>query len=93
MKIQFRLFGEFREIVGQDEVILDVALRAGLRAAFRVLVRSHPALDGRILDATGLLAGNAVAFLNGRNIRTLGQLDPPLKEGDTVVLTRLFGGG
>ena len=93
MKIRFKLFGEFREITKLDELIVDVPQGGGLRSALRALVRSHPGLRGRILDETGGLGRNAVAFLNRCNTRTLGTLDPPLKEGDTVVLTRLVGGG
>jgi len=93
VKIRFKLFGEFREIVSQDEVIVDVSREVGLGEALRVFVRRHPELNRRILDERGVLHPCALAFLNGRNARTLEPSDPSLEEGDTVVLTPLVGGG
>jgi molybdopterin converting factor small subunit len=93
VKIRFKLFGEFRELVEEDEVMVDVPLGSRLREAFRAMIRRHPKLDGRILDEEGSLHTCALAFLNGRNTRTLEQSNPLLDEGDTVVLTSFVGGG
>ena len=93
MKIRFKLFGEFKELVERDDLVVDVAPGKGLNEAIEVLIRHHSELDGRILDETKSLHSHALAFVNGQNTRAVEQSNPPLKEGDTVVLTPLVGGG
>jgi len=93
MKVRFRLFGEFKELVDQDEIGIAITLGVGLQEALRDLAAKYPRLDGKLLDGQGLLQPRLLVFLNGRNIRTLEPSDLPLKEGDTVVLAPLVGGG
>jgi len=93
MMIRFKLFGQFRELADRDEFEVDVAPGEGLLEALNILVRSHPELEGRVLDETGFLNPYTVAFLNGRNTRALGQSDLSLREGDAVILIPTVGGG
>jgi molybdopterin converting factor small subunit len=93
VKIHFKLFGGFRDLVDRDGVVVDVPLGVGLHEGLEILIRSHPELEGRILDEAKSLQSCALAFLNGRNIRTLEESNPRLNDGDTVVLTPLLGGG
>lgn len=93
MRINIKLFGQFRDLVDRNQVEVDVSQGEGVLEALSALVGSHPELEGRVLDEEGYLNPYAVVFLNGRNTRALEQSNPSLKEGDVMILIPSVGGG
>lgn len=93
LRIRFKFFGQFRELVGQGEVGVDVTPGAGLQEALKELIGRYPLLEGKILDTDGRLGPHAIAFVNGCNTRTMRQPSPALVDGDTVLLTQAIAGG
>ncbi|MEW6439293.1 MAG: MoaD/ThiS family protein [bacterium] len=74
---------------GQDEVRCEGATVA---ECIEHLDRSFPGLKARLLDQRGEIA-SALLFLNGDNIRHLGGLATPVREGDELGIIPLAAGG
>ncbi len=86
-----RLPGMLRALAeGADEVAVQAGTVAG---ALAELVERHPRLRRHLFDEQGGLRGYVNVYLNDEDVRFLGQLNTPLKEGDVLsVLPALAGG-
>jgi molybdopterin synthase sulfur carrier subunit len=58
------------------------------------LDRRYPGFRGRIVDEDGSLHRFVNLYLNGEDVRFLGSLETPVRDGDTVsILPAVAGGG
>jgi len=83
MTIRVRLFAAIREVLGREDVVLELAPGATPEDAWRELTR---------LDERGVLASrrtNLAAAVNRRYTK----FDAPLAEGDEVVFIPPVSGG
>ncbi len=64
-----------------------------MRDALDDLQTRYPAIGGRLFDGQGQVKSHLNIFLNNEDIRSLGGLDTPLHDGDTVVLLPALAGG
>ncbi len=92
MRIQIRLFGEFREAVGQGSVVLELPLGADCLQALRELAARHPRL-GPLLFAGENVRDHIHVFLNGQNVNNLDGLATKLADGDVLTFFTPISGG
>ena len=64
-----------------------------VRDALNDLQTRYPSIRERLFDGQGQVKPHLNIFLNNEDIRFLGGLDTPLREGDTVVLLPALAGG
>lgn len=92
MRIQIRLFGEFREAVGQETVVLELPSGADCLQALRELVAHYPGL-GPLLFSGERMRDHLHVFLNGQNVNNLSGLATKLSEGDVLTFFTPISGG
>ena len=68
------------------------ATGATVREVLDDLVERHPALGAQIL-ADGAIAPFVNVYLGGEDVRTLDGLEPPVPDGETVILLPAMAGG
>ncbi len=64
-----------------------------VREALDDLMTRYPTIGERLFDGQGQVKPHLNIFLNNEDIRFLGGLDTPLRDGDTVVLLPALAGG
>ncbi len=64
-----------------------------VREALDDLMTRYPTIGERLFDGQGQVKSHLNIFLNNEDIRFLGGLDTPLRDGDTVVLLPALAGG
>ncbi|HSH22098.1 MAG TPA: ubiquitin-like small modifier protein 1 [Candidatus Caenarcaniphilales bacterium] len=57
------------------------------------LVRDHPALAEQVLTPEGQLNRFVNVYLNGQDVRYLGELETPVGERDVLILLPAMAGG
>lgn len=92
MKVEVRLFGEFREAVGKPAVRLDLPEGADCQTALAELVRLAPKLSS-LLFAGGALRDHLHVLINGENVNHKEGLRTRLSEGDVLTFFTPISGG
>jgi molybdopterin converting factor small subunit len=94
MQVQVLLPGVLREHAqGADEVRLDLADGADVRAAVAQLADRWPDLGRRLRDETGALRRHVNVFVDGDDVRALHGVDTELRPGAVLhVLPSVAGG-
>ncbi len=64
-----------------------------VRDALSDLSSRYPTIGDRLFDGQGQVKSHLNVFLNNEDIRFLGGLDTPMRDGDTVVLLPALAGG
>jgi sulfur-carrier protein len=64
-----------------------------VRAILADLERRHPGVTERLLDGDGDLHRFVHVFVRDEDVRTLGGLDTPVAEGETVTIVPAVAGG
>ena len=64
-----------------------------VRDALYDLQLRYPSIGERLFDGKGQVKPHLNIFLNNEDIRFIGGLDAPLRDGDTVVLLPALAGG
>ncbi|MFB6221936.1 MAG: ubiquitin-like small modifier protein 1 [Halolamina sp.] len=94
MNVECRLFGPFRDDVGEEHVggEYDEGTTAG--DLLRNLEGEYEELAGRLVDEDAeTTAGATVVTLNEKNITHIDGLDTELEDGDTVrIVPSVYGG-
>ena len=93
MKITFRTFADFREIIGARE--LELSLREGetLGGLLKDLCNAYPRLQGKLFDASGKIKPYILILKNGRNIDSLQHLDTIIDADDVISVFPPVAGG
>lgn len=94
MNVECRLFGPFRDDVGEEHVggEYDEGTTAG--DLLRELEAAYDELEDRLVDeAAQTTAGPTVVTLNEKNIKHLDGLETELEDGDVVrIVPSVYGG-
>ena len=86
-----RIPGPLRTLSQGDST---VELKASdLRQAIEELDSRYPGFKDRLLDPSGNLRQFVNVYLNDEDVRFLGGLDAPVKDGDTVTVLPAVAGG
>jgi molybdopterin synthase sulfur carrier subunit len=93
LKITIKVFANLREIIGQEELKIDIASGDTVGNALSKLIKNYPALKEIIFNEKGEVSRYLNVFINGRNIRAAKGLDTILKEDDKIILFPPLGGG
>ena len=94
MNVECRLFGPFRDDVGEEHVGGEYPDGTTAGDLLRELETQHPELDGRLVDeSAATTAGQTVVSLNEKNIKHLDGLKTELQDGDVVrIVPSVYGG-
>lgn len=92
MRVQVKLFGEFREAAGRDTLTLDLPDGADCLHALKALSREYPRLGSLIFSGENL-KDHLHVFLNGQNVNNLQGLATRLSEGDVLTFFLPISGG
>lgn len=61
--------------------------------AVHALVAKHPALRPHLFEESGRLRSFVNVYVGDRDVRELGGLDAPVREGDTLIIVPSVAGG
>lgn len=92
MRVEVRLFGEFREAVGKTVVALDLPTDADCAQALQALVRYEPRLKELLFSTSGL-RDHLHVFVNGQNVSHREGLRTKLADGDVLTFFSPISGG
>lgn len=92
MRVEVRLFGEFREAAGKVTVALELPPGASCAQALRELVKNEPQLEG-MLFSQGTLRDHLHVFVNGENVNHREGLRTKLSPGDVLTFFTPISGG
>lgn len=94
MNVECRLFGPFRDAVGEEHVGGEYAVGTTAGDLLRDLEATYDELDGRLVDEEkDTTAGQTVVSLNEKNIKHRDGLETVLDDGDVVrIVPSVYGG-
>ena len=91
MPIQVRIPTPLRKFTGGAESV--TASGGTVAAVVQDIEGRHPGLKERICDDAGKVRRFVNVYVNGEDIRFLGSLDTPVKEGDEISIVPAIAGG
>ena len=91
MPISVRIPTPLRKFTGGAESV--TASGATVAAVVQDIESHHPGLKERICDDAGKVRRFVNVYVNGEDIRFLGSLDTPVKEGDEISIVPAIAGG
>jgi sulfur-carrier protein len=91
MPVQVRIPTPLRKFTGGAESV--PASGATVAAIVQDVESRHPGLKERICDDAGKIRRFVNVYVNGEDIRFLGSLDTPVKEGDEISIVPAIAGG
>jgi adenylyltransferase/sulfurtransferase len=91
MAVVVSIPGPLRALAGERREV--EAGGATVREVLRALERAHPGLGARLLDGRGEPRRHVGLFLNDEDLRGLGGLDAPVRDGDRLTLVPAVSGG
>jgi molybdopterin synthase sulfur carrier subunit len=92
MKVEVRLFGEFREVVGSEAITVEVPKGASCEDVLRRLAELEPRLE-ELLFSEGVLRDHLHVFVNGENVNHREGLKTKLSDGDVLTFFTPISGG
>ncbi len=92
MRVEVRLFGEFREASGKSAVLLELPEGASCEEALKKLAELEPRL-GELLFSQGSLRDHLHVFVNGENVNHREGLGTKLSDGDILTFFTPISGG
>ncbi len=93
MKITFRAFADFREIIGTREQELSLPEGEKVGGLLKGLLKGHPRLQEKLFDASGNVKPYIIILKNGRNIESLQNLDTIIAADDVISVFPPVAGG
>ncbi len=91
--MRIRAFATLRDVLGTNEVKIEMAENTAVRQVLRELVARYPALGKKLWDNTEKPTGQITILLNGRSLEYLKGLDSEVSNTDTLSLFPPVGGG
>ncbi len=91
MSISVRIPTPLRKFTGGAESV--DASGATVAAIVQDVESRHPGLKERICDDAGKVRRFVNVYVNGEDIRFLGSLDTPVKDGDEISIVPAIAGG
>jgi molybdopterin synthase sulfur carrier subunit len=93
MKIIFRTFATFGEVIGAREMEMTLPTGEKIRGLLEILCNAHPRLREYLFDASGQIKPYITLLKNGRSVASLKQLDTVIDEGDVIAIFPPVAGG
>ena len=93
MAVLFVLPGALRELAGNHDEIRVEAAAGPLSSALSRLWAECPALRDRVITELGEVRPHVNIFVDGEDIRYLGGLDAPVRDGSEIFLIAAVSGG
>ena len=93
MKITFRTFADFREIIGVGEKEITLPEGETVEGLLKGLCKVHPGLQGKLFDAAGEMKPYVIILKNGRNVASLQHLDTAIADRDVIAVFPPVAGG
>ncbi len=93
MKITFRTFADFREIIGVREKEISLPEGETVGGLLKGLCKVHSGLQGKLFDAAGELKPYVLILKNGRNVTSLQHLDTVIADRDMIAFFPPVAGG
>lgn len=93
MKVTFRTFADFREIIGAREQELSLPEGETVGGLLKGLREDHPRLQEKLFDASGNVKPYIIILKNGRNIESLQHLDTIITADDVISVFPPVAGG
>jgi molybdopterin synthase sulfur carrier subunit len=93
MKITFRTFATFREVVGAGEMEIILPPTEKIRGLLEKLCNTHSGLREALFDASGQIKSHIIILKNGRSVASQQQLDTVIDEGDVIAVFPPVAGG
>jgi sulfur-carrier protein len=93
MKITFRTFADFREIIGARELELTLEEGETVGGLLKNLCFVHARLQGKLFDAAGNIKPYVLILKNGKNIESLQHLDTIIAADDVISVFPPVAGG
>ena len=91
MTVTVRIPTALRQYAGSEARTLVEAKTVG--DAVHALVAKHPALRAHLFEDSGRLRSFVNVYLGDRDVRELGGLDAPVRDGDTLIIVPSVAGG
>ena len=91
MKVEIKIPGYLQQ-KANGTAVAEVRGRT-VRECIHALARQYPGLDGEILDRQGMLVLRWMVYVNGKPAPPSGELEEPVRDGDTIKLLPLVDGG
>jgi len=91
MPIQVRIPTPLRKFTGGAESV--PATGATIAAVVQDLESRHPGLKERLCDDSGKVRRFVNLYVNGDDIRFMGNLETPVKDGDEISIVPAIAGG
>jgi molybdopterin synthase sulfur carrier subunit len=93
LKITFRTFATFSEVIGAREMELTLPPGAKVGGLLENLCDAHPGLRERLFDAAGQIKPYILILKNGRSVTSPQQHDTVIDEGDVIAVFPPVAGG
>ncbi len=93
MKITFRTFATFREVIGAKETALLLPPGETVGGLLENLCQTYPGLRPHLFDVAGRIKPYILILKNGRSVMSLQQLDTVIDEDDVISLFPPVAGG
>lgn len=84
MEVEVRLFGPYREAVGEKTVRRDLQEGATVADLFRDLVSDNPDLSGQVLTEDDAVSNSVTVTKNGKHVSLFDGAKTELSEGDVI---------
>ena len=92
MNVTVKTFADFRELLG-TELVIYVPEGETVRGLLQILGKRNAAFLPKILENDGALKPYINILVNGRNVKSLDDLETGLAEGDVVAIFSPLAGG
>lgn len=84
MQIEVRLFGPYREAVGEKTIRRELQEGATVTDLFRDLASDNPDLSGRVLTDDDAVSNSVTVTKNGKHVSLFDGAETELSDGDVV---------
>ena len=93
MKITFRTFATFRDVIAEREMAISLPPGETIGGLLKILCNTHPGLREHLFDAAGQIKPYIIILKNGRSVTSLQLLDTVIDEGDVIAVFPPVAGG
>jgi molybdopterin synthase sulfur carrier subunit len=93
MRITFRTFADFREIIGVNEKEISLPEGETVGGLLKGLCKVHSGLQGKLFNAAAELKPYVIILKNGRNVASLQHLDTVISDQDVIAIFPPVAGG
>lgn len=94
INITVRLFGPFKQIVGERDIIFNLSAGSTVSHLLTVLITKYPSLKDLLFDTNSLKLYDYIVILkDGRNIKIYDNLETKLSDNEVIAIFPPVAGG